>query len=80
MNNADLNRTLTKEELENLTGYQWASKQRAKLDESGIFFVTSGVSGFPKTTWFHVNNPKHMRSPTPIEEEPDFSSLGARHG
>jgi hypothetical protein len=74
------NNILSAQELEDLTGYQWASKQRSKLDEFGIFYVTSKVNGHPKTTWYNVNNPKHLRVARAIEEEPNFSSMDISHG
>lgn len=80
MSNTEQNNFLSKQNLEDLTGYQWASKQRTKLDEFGIFYITSKVNGHPKTTWYNVNNPKHLRMASPTEEEPDFSSMDTHHG
>ena len=80
MSNAEQNKLLSHDELVTLTGYQWASKQRTKLDEFGIFYVTSGINGHPKTTWYNVNNPKHLRTASSAEEEPDFSSMDMNYG
>jgi hypothetical protein len=74
------NNILSRQEIKELTGYQWASKQRKKLDEFGIFYVTSRIDGHPKTTWHNVNNPKHLRQSIPANEEPDFSSMVTSHG
>ncbi|MEQ6968585.1 DUF4224 domain-containing protein [Pectobacterium polaris] len=48
------NDLLTNDELVELTGYKYPSKQRAALTRSGISFVTRR-DGRPRVTWTHVN-------------------------
>lgn len=61
---------LTDDDLNNLTGASQAKKQCAVLDESGIFYVRR-TDGKPRTTWYNVNHPAHLRTPQ-MQDEPDF--------
>lgn len=49
-----MNDLLTNDELIELTGYRYPSKQCAALTRSGISFVTRR-DGRPRVTWTHVN-------------------------
>lgn len=72
-----MNDLLSDEELVELTGYQFPSKQCEALTRAGIFFITR-PDGRPRTTWAHINDPLAYRSkPSTAESiEPDFGALG----
>lgn len=65
---------ITHEEMIELTGYQFPSKQCDVLTRSGIFFVKR-PDGYPKTTWGHFNSPLNKRFQAPVSEEPDFGAM-----
>lgn len=54
---------LTFEDLVQLTGVTRADLQAKVLAMNNIFFMLD-YRLQPKTTWFHVNNPIHLRTPT----------------
>lgn len=56
------NDLLTPEELFALTGYEESRYQAKTLSENNIFFLTVR-KGEIRTTWYHVNNPIHLRVP-----------------
>lgn len=70
------NDLLTDEELVELTGYQFPSKQCAALSRSGISFVKRR-DGRPRVTWTHVNaalsGNKTLKAPE--EEQPNFDAI-----
>ncbi|MGM0512955.1 MAG: DUF4224 domain-containing protein, partial [Pseudomonadota bacterium] len=47
---------ITKEEMIELTGHHYKSKQCEALRRAGIFFIER-PDGHPKTTWGHFLNP-----------------------
>lgn len=65
---------LSNEELIELTGAKTKQKQIQVLREANIAYVVR-VDGWPKTTWYNVNNPAHLRAVT-LEEEPNFGAIG----
>ncbi|GKX39533.1 DUF4224 domain-containing protein [Pectobacterium versatile] len=65
------NDLLTDDELIELTGYKYPSKQSAALTRAGISFVVR-KDGRPRVTWAHVNaalngikEPKEKQKPQP---------------
>lgn len=54
---------LTAEDMVTLTGTARADIQAQVLAANNIFFMLDNKLQ-PKTTWFHVNNPIHLRTPT----------------
>ncbi|EPG4139474.1 DUF4224 domain-containing protein [Klebsiella pneumoniae] len=73
MGNNDL---LTDDELVELTGYKFPSKQCAALARAGISFVRRR-DGRPRVTWTHVNSAlagiRHVAPPE--EEQPNFDAI-----
>ncbi|OBU07793.1 DUF4224 domain-containing protein [Morganella psychrotolerans] len=65
---------ITPEEMIELTGYQFPSKQCRALERAGIFFIKR-PDGRPKTTWAHFNSPLAKRPASPVSEEPDFGAM-----
>lgn len=65
---------LSKDEMAELTGAATKAKQIQVLRDANIAFVTR-VDGWPRTTWFNVNNPAHLRA-VKLEEEPNFEAIG----
>ncbi|MEQ4657640.1 DUF4224 domain-containing protein [Providencia manganoxydans] len=65
---------ITHEEMIELTGYQFPSKQCEVLTQAGIFFVKR-PDGYPKTTWGHFNSPLKQRAQVPAQQEPDFGAM-----
>ena len=70
------NDLLTDEELIELTGYQFPSKQCEALKRSGISFVKRR-DGRPRVTWTHVNAAlSGQRLVSPVDEErPNFDAI-----
>lgn len=70
------NDLLTDEELVDLTGYQFPSKQCAALSRSGISFVKRR-DGRPRVTWTHVNAAlSGNKAPVATEDEqPNFEAI-----
>lgn len=70
------NDLLTDEELIELTGYQFPSKQCEALKRSGISFVKRR-DGRPRVTWTHVNAAlSGQRLESPVDEErPNFDAI-----
>lgn len=70
------NQLITHEELVEITGYEFLSKQCEVLDRHGIFYVKDR-NGAPKTTWYNFNHPRHLRfekiAELHYDAEPDFS-------
>ncbi|MDY4387853.1 DUF4224 domain-containing protein [Pectobacterium aroidearum] len=60
-----MNDLLTNDELIELTGYRYPSKQCAALSRSGISFVTRR-DGRPRVTWTHVNAVLNGTPPVPL--------------
>lgn len=54
---------LTHEDMVKLTGTTRSDLQAQVLAANNIFFMIDHKLA-PKTTWFHVNNPIHLRTPT----------------
>lgn len=54
---------LTHEDMVQLTGAARPDIQAQVLAANNIFFMLD-YKLIPKTTWFHVNNPIHLRTPT----------------
>lgn len=54
---------LTEQDLLDLTGVSRPDLQAQVLAANKIFFIVN-ANRVPKTTWFHVNNPIHLRTPT----------------
>lgn len=67
---------ITKEEMIELTGHHYKSKQCDALRRAGIFFIER-PDGHPKTTWGHFLDPVKYRNepPKPVAEEPDFEAM-----
>lgn len=65
---------ITPEEMIELTGYQFPSKQCEVLERAGIFFIKR-PDGHPKTTWAHFNSPLAKRPASSVSEEPDFGAM-----
>lgn len=70
-NNHDI---ITPEEMVELTGYQFPSKQCEVLQRAGIFFIKR-PDGRPKTTWGHFNHPLAISAKIAEQEEPDFGAM-----
>ncbi|MFJ5317165.1 DUF4224 domain-containing protein [Pectobacterium versatile] len=71
-----MNDLLTNDELIELTGYRYPSKQCAALTRSGISFVTRR-DGRPRVTWTHVNAALNgIRSPAIKQKpQPNFDAI-----
>lgn len=54
---------LTEEDMVKLTGVSRPDLQARVLAANNIYFLIN-ANRVPKTTWFHVNNPIHLRTPT----------------
>lgn len=54
---------LTPDDMVSLTGATRPDLQAKVLAANNIFFMID-QNLIPKTTWFHVNNPIHLRTPT----------------
>lgn len=54
---------LTEQDMINLTGVTRPDLQARVLAANNIFFIVN-ANRMPRTTWFHVNNPIHLRTPT----------------
>lgn len=54
---------LTEQDMIELTGVDRPDLQARVLAANQIFFIVN-ANRVPKTTWFHVNNPVHLRTPT----------------
>lgn len=54
---------LTEEDMVTLTGVSRPDLQARVLAANNIFFIIN-ANRVPRTTWFHVNNPIHLRTPT----------------
>lgn len=54
---------LTEQDMINLTGVTRPDLQARVLAANNIFFIVN-ANRIPRTTWFHVNNPIHLRTPT----------------
>ena len=65
---------ITPDEMIELTGYQFPSKQCEALERAGIFFIKR-PDGYPKTTWAHFNSPLAKRQALPVSDEPDFGAM-----
>ena len=70
---------ITDEEMLEITGAQFPSKQCQILKDHGIAFVRR-LDGRPRTTWFNFNHPLHSRHHSFEEEiledeEPDFDAI-----
>ena len=70
---------ITDEDMLDITGAQFPSKQCQILKEHGIAFVRR-LDGRPRTTWFNFNHPLHSRHRPSEEEimedeEPDFDAI-----
>ncbi|MBC3213434.1 DUF4224 domain-containing protein [Serratia fonticola] len=67
---------ITKEEMIELTGHHYKSKQCEALSRAGIFFIKR-PDGHPKTTWGHFLNPvKYRNEPQkPATKEPNFEAM-----
>ncbi|EAM8673176.1 DUF4224 domain-containing protein [Salmonella enterica] len=71
-----MNDLLSDEELVELTGYQFPSKQCAALSRAGISFVKRR-DGRPRVTWTHVNAAlAGIHTPhEPEEVQPNFDAI-----
>ncbi|EJN2863947.1 DUF4224 domain-containing protein [Salmonella enterica subsp. enterica serovar Yaba] len=71
-----MNDLLSDEELVELTGYQFPSKQCAALARAGISFVKRR-DGRPRVTWTHVNAAlAGIHTPRePEEVQPNFDAI-----
>ena len=65
---------ITPEEMIELTGCQFPSKQCRTLERAGILFIKR-PDGRPKTTWAHFHNPLSKRQPAPVKEELNFEAM-----
>ncbi|ABS47618.1 MULTISPECIES: DUF4224 domain-containing protein [Yersinia pseudotuberculosis complex] len=67
---------ITKEEMIELTGHRYKSKQCESLRRAGIFFIER-LDGHPKTTWGHFLNPVGLRGKAAEQEkeEPNFEVM-----
>lgn len=68
---------LSDEELIELTGYKYPSKQCEALARAGISFVLRR-DGRPRVTWSHVNtvlNGSTTSTPISEEEQPNFEGI-----
>lgn len=68
---------LSDDELIELTGYKYPSKQCEALTRAGISFVVRR-DGRPRVTWSHVNavlNGSPTSTPTSEEEQPNFEGI-----
>ncbi len=65
---------LSKDEMVELTGAATRAKQIKVLRDANISFVIR-VDGWPRTTWYNVNNPSHLRA-IKMEDEPNFGAIG----
>lgn len=63
---------LSKEDLFELTGSKHISKQKAILEQHGIYYINKW-DGTITTTWEHVNNPSSQSARN--DEEPDFDQI-----
>lgn len=73
---ASTNDLLTDDELIELTGYRFQSKQCDALRKAGISFVTRR-DGKPRVTWTHVNAALSgiQQSVITEEERPNFDAI-----
>ncbi|ARZ00500.1 DUF4224 domain-containing protein [Yersinia ruckeri] len=75
---------LTLADVEHLTGYKKPSKQCEALSSLGVFYSRRSIDGRPVTTWYHWNNPEHLRLRTPVkinvDPEPNFDYLRTLNG
>lgn len=62
-------------DMEELTGTKLKNKQIQVLRDANIHFVI-GLDGKPRTTWYNVNHPSHLRAIIPEEEQPNFGAIG----
>ncbi|GKV93558.1 DUF4224 domain-containing protein [Pectobacterium aroidearum] len=67
---------LTDDELIELTGYKYASKQRAALTRSGISFITRR-DGRPSVTWAAINASLSAAKAEQFKvvEQPNFDAI-----
>jgi len=71
-----MSQILTDDELQELTGAVYPSKQASILDQHGISYVRR-LDGKLRVTWYSVNHPRAPGTPK-AETEPDFSEFA--HG
>ncbi|PWC09229.1 hypothetical protein B4923_20615 [Brenneria roseae subsp. americana] len=72
-----MNNLLTNDELVELTGYRYPSKQCEVLRRSGVSFVIRR-DGHPRVTWMHVNavlNGAPTDPPIEDEDQPNFEGI-----
>lgn len=69
---------ITKEEIIELTGHHYKTKQCESLHRSGIFSILR-PDGHPKTTWGHFLNPVTLRGKQVelAKEEPNFEAMNS---
>ncbi|WP_158785117.1 DUF4224 domain-containing protein [Pantoea sp. BAV 3049] len=67
---------LTPDELIELTGHQYKSRQCRWLNEAGIWYKQRR-DGSPSTTWYHIAHPYAGRQPDQCSasNEPDFDAM-----
>ncbi|MEN3260122.1 DUF4224 domain-containing protein [Sodalis endosymbiont of Spalangia cameroni] len=67
---------LSPDELVQLTGHQYKSRQCQWLNEAGIWYKKRR-DGSPSTTWYHIAHPLAYRqfSAEPKLDEPNFSAM-----
>jgi len=63
---------LTEKELVDLTKVKQPAKQRAVLDNNGIYYILR-LDGSIVTTWHHVNHPCVNRAVN--DDMPDFGAM-----
>lgn len=68
-------RALTDEELFEVTGYRYPSKQLQTLREAGIFAIYKRPTNSIFTTWYHVQNPRTDASTENVAIKPNFEAL-----
>jgi hypothetical protein len=64
---------LTDKQLETITKFKQAGKQREVLDNNGIYYILR-LDGTIVTTWHHVNHPCVKR--TINDDMPNFAAVG----
>ena len=76
-----MSQLISPEDMIKITGAKKPGDQCAVLDQYHIYYVRRKLDGRPSTSWYHFNNPTHLRNMDISNDEPDFNAIkGKNHG
>jgi hypothetical protein len=70
-----MSQLISPEDIIKITGAKKPRDQCAVLEKHNIYFVESKLDGRPQTSWYHFNNPTHLRNINNSNDEPDFNAM-----